>query len=59
MTTITITREITPDGRDVIGTTFADGQGETPPLVEVLGMLRMAEDTAIRDSMGEVPGDDE
>lgn len=59
MATITITRELTSDGRDIVGTTFVDGDGDTLALVTTLGMLRMAEDTAIRQAMGEVPEDDD
>lgn len=52
---IVIERRLTHDG-DEINASFEDGEGETPPLVEILGMLAMTNDTAIRLAMG---GDDE
>lgn len=58
MATITITRELTADGQDIVGTSFVDGDGDTLPLITTLGMLRMAEDTAIRQAMGEAPEED-
>lgn len=49
---ITIVRRITAD--DVLDQVHAlDGQGDDLPLTEALGMLRLAEDTLIRERMGE------
>ena len=49
MTTITITEEINTEG------VYTDLhiEPEDAPLVTVLGLLRLAEDTAIRMAMGE------
>lgn len=55
---ITITRNIDPDGRDVTWCQAVDPQGEPLGLVESLGLLRLAEDTVIRQAMDET-GDDE
>ena len=49
MTTITITEEI--DGEGV--STGLHIEPDDAPLVTVLGLLRLAEDTAIRMAMGE------
>ena len=49
---ITITRTLI-DNRDVIAVTASDAADEELALVEVLGMLRFAEDSVIRDRMGE------
>lgn len=52
LATITITKTVTED--DVL--VFCDAtcpDGEDVPLVDVLGMLRLAEDTFIRQAMGE------
>ena len=53
--TVTITRELSAAGGDLVYVSYEDGQGDKLPLIEALGMLRMAEDTVIRDAMGEVP----
>ena len=50
MTTITITEEIEGDGASSTGLHI---EPEDAPLVTVLGLLRLAEDTAIRMAMGE------
>jgi hypothetical protein len=50
---VVVTRWLTPQGDMVDRLRAKDADGEDLPLVEVLGMLRLAEDTAIRDSMGE------
>lgn len=47
------------DGDDDVTVSQAvDGQGDVLPLVEALGLLRLTEDTVIRQRMGEVPGDE-
>jgi hypothetical protein len=56
---ITIERRLDSDGEDGLWTAFLDGQGDRLPLIEVLGMLRLAEDTAIREAMGETPEDED
>lgn len=43
------------DDTDQIFAEFTDGDGETPPLVEILGMLTMTVDTAIKATAGEIP----
>lgn len=53
LATITITSELAADG-DMPTTTHIDGD---VTLVQVLGLLRLAEDTFIREAMGEVPDD--
>jgi hypothetical protein len=50
---IEITRVLTPEGQDTTWCAATDSQGDPLPLVEALGLLRMAEDTVIRQSMGE------
>lgn len=55
---IEIVRELSDDGQDVVSVMAADGSGDQLPLIESLGMLRMAEDTVIRLAMGEA-GEDE
>lgn len=52
---ITITRVIGDDDEygDVVNYEATDSDGSELALIEVLGMLRMAEDTAIRHAMGE------
>lgn len=55
---ITIVRELGDDG-DIVAVSAVDGNGEQLPLIESLGMLRMAEDTVIRMAMGEVPEEDD
>jgi hypothetical protein len=53
---IEIVRVFTADGEDLIWSTTHTEDGEMLPLVEALGMLRMAEDTIIREHMGEADG---
>jgi len=53
LTRIVIERRIGEDGEDTVTAEFVDGNGDTPRLVEILGMLSMTQDTAIRTSMGE------
>lgn len=52
--TITVTRDVTGD-RDLVTVQTEDTAGDTLPLIEALGMLRFAEDSVIRDAMGETP----
>jgi len=52
LTRITIERHLGDDG-DSVTAEFVDGQGDMPGLVEILGMLELAKDTAIRVAMGE------
>ena len=51
---ITVQR-VLQDGRDVIYTEAVDAGGDNLPLVESLGLLRFAEDSIIRENMGETP----
>ena len=59
LTRITIERRLTAEGGDEVNASFEDSDGEMPPLVEVLGMLAMTTDTALRAAMGEIPGDED
>ena len=43
------------DSDDIVTVEAHTPSGDLPPLIELLGMLRMAEDTLIREAMGEVP----
>ncbi len=52
--TVTITRTLT-DANDIIHVEAVDGSGDGLVLVEALGLLRFAEDSVIRERMGEVP----
>lgn len=52
--TITITRDLADDN-DIIRVDAIDGSGEELALVESLGLLRFAEDSVIRQCMGETP----
>lgn len=54
ITRIEITAWLSEEGRMVVTTNFGD-DGSASNLVTILGMLRLAEDTAIRDAMGEIP----
>jgi len=56
---VTIERRLGDDGSDQVVAEFQDRDGNMPPLVEVLGMLALTTDTAIRQAMGEVPEDDD
>lgn len=54
---IVIERRISDDG-DIVWSQATDGTDSEDnglDLLTTLGMLRMAEDTAIRDAMGEIP----
>lgn len=51
---IEIVRVFTADGEDLIFSTTCTDDGEPLPLVEALGMLRLAEDSVIREAMGEI-----
>lgn len=58
LTRIVIERRLHDTG-DLIWTRFTSGDDDdTPPLYEVLGLLELAKDTAIRDAMGETPPPD-
>jgi hypothetical protein len=52
--TITITNDLIGE-RSIIFVEAVDGGGEDLPLVEALGLMRFAEDSVIRDRMGECP----
>lgn len=49
---IEIVRTLGDDG-DNVWVTAKDNQGDNLPLIESLGMIRLAEDTVIRVAMGE------
>lgn len=51
---ITITHNLDPNGRAVTWCEAVTPDGEPLVLVESLGLLRLAEDTLIRQAMGEV-----
>lgn len=55
---ITIERKL-GDAGDVIAVTTEDETGEPLALVDALGILRFAEDTVIRECMGETVDDGE
>lgn len=59
LTRIVIERRLMDDGSDQVLASFEDSDGEMPGLVEVLGMLAMTNDTAIRAAMGEDDDEDE
>lgn len=59
VSTVIITRELTDEGADVVAVETHDTNNEPLPLVESLGMLRMAEDSVIRYAMGEIPDDED
>lgn len=50
LATITITRYLDEDGYDMV---TVEVEPDEASLVEKLGLLRLAEDSIIRDSMGE------
>ncbi len=58
LTRITIERRLIGD-TDQVFAHFEDSRGDTPPLLELLGMLSLTKDTAIREAMGEASGDDD
>lgn len=53
MARITIERHLMPNEDIVDSVTTEDSNGDDLPLTEGLGMLRLAEDTLIRDTMEE------
>lgn len=50
---IVIERRISDEGSYVVTSEFSDAEGNTPPIVETLGMLELAKDSAIRQLMEE------
>ena len=50
---ISIQRTLDDEGNDRIWFKAVDAGGDVLPLVTILGLLRMSEDTAIREAMGE------
>lgn len=54
---IEIVRSLGDDG-DTVWVQAKDPSGDTLPLIMSLGMLRLAEDTLIREAMGEIPDDE-
>lgn len=55
LTRIEIVRMIDSEGNDTVRWACADGAGEdNVTLVEVLGLLEMTKDTAVREYMGDV-----
>jgi hypothetical protein len=56
LTRIVIERRLSADGGDEIGVEFEDSNGDMPGLVEILGMLTMTQDTAIRMAMADDDG---
>lgn len=53
LTRIVIERRIGDDGEDAVSAEFTDAHGEMPTIVEILGLLSLSKDTAIRAAMGE------
>lgn len=58
ITRIVIERHIDADGSDSVTAEFEDSNGDMPSLVEVLGMLELTKDSAIRASMHDCDEDD-
>lgn len=58
LTRIVIERHINSNGGDDVSAEFEDSDGEMPGLVEILGMLELTKDTAVRACMGEMPDED-
>ena len=58
LTRITIERHIGADGADEVTAEFEDSNGDMPTLVEILGMLELTKDTAIRVGMHDCGEDD-
>lgn len=58
ITRIVIERHLTDDG-DEVTVVVEDAEGNVPPFIETLGLLRMADDTIIRQYMGDEPEEDE
>jgi hypothetical protein len=56
---IIVERRMEADGSMADWFEACDADGDPLPLVETLGMLRLAEDTAIRAAMGEISGEDD
>lgn len=56
---VTVERRLHEDGSDIVWSDAHDGNGDALALIETLGMLEMAKDTAIRLAMGEGPDDDD
>lgn len=56
---IEVVRVLTEDGQDQVWSTTSDNDGNSLPLVESLGLLRLAEDSVIREAMGEDGLDDD
>lgn len=50
---------IDTEGDRLLVCSAEDADGNRAPLIEVLGALRLAEDTFIREYMGEVPEDED
>lgn len=50
---VTVERRLYGDGRDVVWSEAHDGDDGDLTLVETLGLLELAKDTAIRTAMGE------
>jgi hypothetical protein len=55
VTRIVIERRIGADGEDDVMAAFEDSDGNMPGLVEILGMLELTKDTAVRAAMGDMP----
>jgi hypothetical protein len=56
---IVIERRLQSDGRDIVWSEAHDGDDGPLGLVETLGLLEMAKDTAIRTAMGEGPDEED
>lgn len=59
LTRIVLERHMSADGRDHVTAEFRDGEGDTPRLVEILGLLDLSKDTAIRACLDGDTGDDD
>jgi hypothetical protein len=58
-TEITIQRVIDDEGNDQVWVSAEDANGDMPPLIEMLGMIEMARDTAYEMAMNPEGGEDE
>lgn len=56
---IVIERRLLDDGTDAVYSEATNGGEDRLDLLTTLGLLRMTEDTAIRESMGDTPDDDD
>lgn len=56
---IVVERRLHTDGSDIVWSEAHDGDDDPLALVETLGLLELAKDTAIRTAMGEGPDEED